>query len=441
MKFRSTHIFIFLVVLFAFGACKKEDDPILADPDSRLSEYLANSLAFLTEAPYGYKASLETVEGKTFTLFMQFDSDGRVHMLSDFADASAATVGSSSYRLKALQRPSLIFDTYNYISIFADPQGSVNGGTNGQGLKGDNDYSFVKFSGDTVSLLGNKNASALTLIRASEDEKDGFIAGQLRTSREVLHSYLQSNSNLYIADGTNKVAFAVDANNRTVTLSRLEEDGITISSVTSSFAYTQQGITPAQLTFNGAPVEAIAWQASTSRYTMQTNGSSYVVESNPTPVFPLYLQFGFNKTYSTIGTTTNSLPAGVNSAFNDVWSTVNANFTSTNRAIRYMEFKIISETQATLSVFYSSGTSNFVADMSFTYSLQQNLLTLTSPRRDYSNGNWTTRLAQLRVLEEYILKGPFVLDWVDSSSPTVTVPLGGLRQQSDSQSFLYGFLK
>ncbi len=441
MKIRNTSIFIFLAALLSFSACKKEDDPILQDPDSRLSEYLASSLAFLTEAPHGYKASLETVDGKTFALFMQFDSEGRVHMLSDFTDAASGTLGSSSYRLKALQRPSLLFDTYNYISVFADPQNSVNGGTNGQGLKGDNDFSFVKFSGDTVVLQGNKNASILTLIRANETEEEAFIGGQLQTSRENLRAFLQSNSNLYVANGADKVAFAIDVNNRTVTLSKLEADGTTISSVSSSFAYSPEGIVPAQLTINNASVQAIAWNANTNSYTMRTNGSTSAVESNPTPVFPLYLQFGFNKTYSTIGTTTNSLPAGVSSVFNEVWSTLNANFTSTNRAIRYMEFKIISETQATLSVYYSSGTSNFVADMSFNYSLQQNLLTLSNARRDYSNGNWTTRLAQLRVLEEYILKGPFLLDWIDSSSSAVTVPLGGIRLQSDSQSFLYGFLK
>ncbi len=83
----------------------------------------------------------------------------------------------------------------------------------------------------------------------------------------------------------------------------------------------------------------------------------------------------------------------------------------------------------------------FGADMSFTYAINQSLMTLSNPKRDYSNSNWTARIQQLKVLEDYILKGPFILDWVSSSSAAVTSPLGGLQPQDNAQAFLYGFLK
>ncbi|TDQ77806.1 DUF4302 domain-containing protein [Sphingobacterium yanglingense] len=441
MNLRKIHSLLFVILLASFFACKKEDDPILDDPDSRLNTYLENSLQTLTEAPYGYKATLFTKAEKTFAFFMQFDKDGRVSMLSDFDGNSAVKLQSSTYRLKALQRPSVIFDTYNYISMLADPQGSVNGGTNGQGLFGDNDYSFLKFSGDSVGLIGNKNTSQLLLIKATEAEQKSYLEGGLGQSRQLLTTFMNSHKYPYILVDNKKIALAIDQSSRQVTLSWLEADGTTITNLSSPFFYTPEGIIAPFLELGKNYIEEIKWDNEKKTYILTVAGQQIQVQSNPTPVFPLVLQFGFKKTYSIIGTNNNTLPDGVNSTFNNLWKTVNTNFTSSGRTIRYIEFKLISENQATLTVYYSSGTTNYIADMSFTYTINQNLLKLTDPKRDFSNGNWTSRLAQLSVLEDYILKGPFVLDWVSSSSSKVTEPLGGLSPQSNAADFFYGYLK
>lgn len=440
MNFRKIHS-LFFVIFFSLLGCSKESDPVLEDPDSRLNKYLSERLETLTDAPYGFKANLSTSLEKSFSLYIQFDKNGRVSMLSDFDDRSAVELQTSSYRLKALQRPSLLFDTYNYLTIFADPQGSVNGGVNGQGLKGDNDFGFVLDNADTVLLTGNKNGAILHLAKATAEEQKAFLAGGLGQARQQLASFLKANSNLYLYVQEQKIALAVDTRNRMLTLSKLEADGSTISSTSSAFNYTVNGVEAVALKLGADFVEKITWDNTKKAYMAQVGEKLLEVMVSSTPVFPLYLQFGFNKTYKVIGTTTNSLPAGVNSSFNQLWTTLNSNFTGTNRVIRSMEFKLISDTQATLSINYSSGTSNYVADMSFTYAINQSLMTLSNPKRDYSNSNWTARILQLKVLEDYILKGPFVLDWVSSSSAAVTSPLGGLQPQDNAQAFLYGFLK
>lgn len=441
MNLSKINNLFFFVILFSLLGCSKESNPVLEDPDSRLNAYLEERLASLTDAPYGFKANVFTGTKKSFFLYIKFDKNGRVSMLSDFDDQSATVLQSSSYRLKALQRPSLLFDTYNYLTVFADPQGSVNGGINGQGLKGDNDFSFVPSNGEDIMLIGNKNASELHLAKATEAEQKALLAGGLEQSRKQLTAFLKVNPYYFFLVQGEKLALVVDPKNREVRLSKLEADGITISNSASPFHYTSNGLIPFDLKIEEDKVEEITWDAAKKTYMVHVGNQVLEVMTTNKPVFPLHLQFGFNKTYKSIGTTSNSLPAGVNSGFKQLWSTLNTNFSSSKRELRSMEFKLISDTQATLTVNYSSGTTNYVADMSFTYSMQENVLTLTNPRRDYSNGNWTARIQQLKVLEDYILKGPFVLDWVASSSATVSSPLGGLHPQNNAQAFLYGFLK
>ena len=46
-------------------------------------------------------------------------------MFSDFDSTSAVTLQESSYRLKAEQQPTLIFDTYSYVHVLADPNEAV----------------------------------------------------------------------------------------------------------------------------------------------------------------------------------------------------------------------------------------------------------------------------------------------------------------------------
>lgn len=442
MKFRKTTLLVILATLLFHTGCKKENDPILEDPDERLNAYLQNAQQALTDVDYGYKVTLNTSEEKSYSLYMNFDEEGRVEMLSDFTDESATVPRSSSFRLKALQRPSLIFDTYNYISVFADPQGTVNGGVNGQGLRGDNDYSFLEIGKDSIRLRGNKNVSLLLLVKATQAEQEEFRTGSLLQSRQQVDVFLANQKNMFIEIGGSRVAVALNKTARTITLSKLEANGNTITDASGAFQYVTGGLhIPGQLQLGDITVQDLYWNESEKTYYVAVKGEQVKVQSSANPVFPLYLQFGYRNTYSTIATNTNALPAGVNSEFNQVWATLNANFASTNRTIRYMEFKLISEDVATLSVFYVSGTTNYVANMSFKYTFVNEVLTLSAATRDYSNANWTARLAQLRVLEDYILSGPFVLDWVSSASATETELMGGMARQSNSESFLYGYLK
>ncbi|HOZ78281.1 MAG TPA: DUF4302 domain-containing protein, partial [Ferruginibacter sp.] len=110
------------LVLLAVSSCRKVDDSSVfgQSPDQRINETLAKYQAQLSGAQYGWKGIVATNEGGNFTFYFSFNDSNRVKMLSSFDSVSATVLKESSFRLKALQQPSLLFDTYSYIHQLAD---------------------------------------------------------------------------------------------------------------------------------------------------------------------------------------------------------------------------------------------------------------------------------------------------------------------------------
>lgn len=182
----------FLIIIFiitaAISSCKKEDKSVFdKSPDERINEKLAAYQAQLSEAQDGWKGLLVTDSGRgsTHSFYFKFNSENRVVMLSDFDSLSAVTLKESSYRLKALQQPSLIFDTYSYLHVLSDPDGAVNGGAQGAGLLSDFEFYFDAASADTIKLIGRFNGSKMSLVRASKAEADAYNSGQLAAGLNI----------------------------------------------------------------------------------------------------------------------------------------------------------------------------------------------------------------------------------------------------------------
>jgi hypothetical protein len=183
-------LFLFVIVSI-FTACNKNDDHLFQQsPDERLNAAISSYQSKLTSAEYGWKA-LITVNGGNggvYSFYFKFNDQNRVMMLSDFDSASAVTKQESSFRIKAEQQPTLIFDTYSYVHILADPnentidvQAVVNPGPVGAGLLSDFEFFFdsAKVQSDSMVLIGKVNHSVLKLTKATKTEADGFNTGQL----------------------------------------------------------------------------------------------------------------------------------------------------------------------------------------------------------------------------------------------------------------------
>ncbi|SFW83779.1 DUF4302 domain-containing protein [Chitinophaga sancti] len=171
-------LYILLTALL-FAACKKEDDNVFKkSPDERLNEVLSTYSTALTSAPYGWKALVYPSGFPTlpFSFYFKFDTANRVRMYSDWDTSTLTNARESSYRLKALQQPCLLFDTYSYIHILCDPDASVNGGYYGSGLLSDFEFILdgMSSNGDTIKLTGRQHASKAVLVKATSKEAQDY---------------------------------------------------------------------------------------------------------------------------------------------------------------------------------------------------------------------------------------------------------------------------
>lgn len=270
-----------LLLLTGLWSCKEDEGVFEQTADERLNQTLSAYQKELAEAPYGWKGIIYPGGGGVYSFYFKFNDKNRVVMYSDFAPESAATAKESSYRLKAMQTPSLIFDTYSYLHVLADPDGRVNGGNDGEGLKSDYEFSFEKDTLNTgrITLTGTKNQSKLVLIKATQEEATAYGNGGL--AKSLLFSNISKYLTYFkrVTVGAVTYEIAVNQNARTITLNWL--DGTTLKSFTTEYYYSSTGvafITPfvnGSQTING--FTDLAWDATKLSLGVTAAGSKVTI--------------------------------------------------------------------------------------------------------------------------------------------------------------------
>ncbi len=192
----------FCGLLILAASCKKVDNSSVfsQSADQRINAALAKQQSKLSGAQYGWKAVVRTNAGGNFTFYFSFNDSNRVKMLSSFDSTTATTIKESSFRLKALQQPSLLFDTYSYIHLLADPNPATAGGEAGAGLQADFEFYFdeANSTDDVIELVGRFNGTKTTLTRATQAERDAFVNGELAAGlaiNKILNYYKRFNVN------------------------------------------------------------------------------------------------------------------------------------------------------------------------------------------------------------------------------------------------------
>jgi len=244
--------YLLLMVVAGLWSCKSEDSVFEQTADERLNASLASYQKQLVDAQYGWKGAIYPATGGVYSFYFKFNDQNRVVMYSDFDKTSAVTAKESSYRLKAIQSPSLLFDTYSYIHVLADPDGSINGGNYGEGLKSDFEFSFNPDTLNTanITLTGLKNATKLILTKATQEESVAYGNGGLGKS------LLFSNIDLYqtyfkrITVGGVTYDLNVNTEDRTITFTWLE--GTVRKTFTTSYYYGSLGVTFVTPLVNGS---------------------------------------------------------------------------------------------------------------------------------------------------------------------------------------------
>ncbi|MDO7744919.1 MAG: DUF4302 domain-containing protein [Pedobacter sp.] len=287
-----------LLSLTIFSGCKKDNDNLIdgKKPEERVTESLSQYGERLTGSPYGWKAYLYTDEGVGggYSFYLNFNKENRVTMLADLGYDESQISEESSYRLKANQVPSLLFDTYNYMHILADPDPDIYGGVSGFGLYSDFEFSFDEVVGDTVKLTGKLLKSQLVLVKATKAEQDSYNAKGLYNTLAGVVDYVTSFPYYYIILGDdNKLQTNFDINTKVFTLTWNDNGVVTTTSI--PFSFTLTGILLKDpVIYKGKSITDFTYDPETGGLYTTVGGVKVVVSTTATPILPLHTLIGIN---------------------------------------------------------------------------------------------------------------------------------------------------
>ncbi|HWV30322.1 MAG TPA: DUF4302 domain-containing protein [Dyadobacter sp.] len=282
----------FLYLLFlttAFFSCENKDDTVFEESaDVRLNAALASYEKQLVEAPYGWNAVIYPGGGGSYGFYFKFDDKNRVTMYSDFSDASAAKSKESSYRLKAMQTPSLIFDTYSYLHVLADPDEEVNGGERGEGLLSDFEFSIYgdSVTADRMAFVGRKNQSRLVLTKATQAQATAYGNGDL--AKAIVFNNIAKYIPYFkrVTLGANTYEITVNQRSRTLSLTWL--NGNVPKTFSTKYYFTPTGVAFVSPLINGSQTITgfgnITWNANSTQLSFSGGGASGVVVSAIKPI-------------------------------------------------------------------------------------------------------------------------------------------------------------
>jgi hypothetical protein len=291
--------FIYIIFLLAaFASCKKDDSTAFEKtPDERINETLTNYQTMLSGAQYGWRGVVYPAAGGAYGFYFKFNDANRVVMYSDFDSASAVTARESSYRLKALQQPSLIFDTYSYLHLLSDPnentitvQKNVNGyrgGTLGQGLQSDFEYAIDTATADSIRLTGRQHGTKAVLIKATQQEATAYNNGQLATPLLQLQNI---NKILYyfkrLSIGGKVYDVSINDNNKTIAFTWVSNGNV--NTFTTTYYYTPDGIIFSTPFNDGSETmtgfTGIIWNENTATFSVTTNNKAGTIAGVNTPI-------------------------------------------------------------------------------------------------------------------------------------------------------------
>lgn len=278
-----------LVGLLVLLSCRKDvSDGSGPSPDDRLNELLRTYQEALVNAEYGWKALVYPggADGGVFLFYFKFNDSNRVEMFADIDSTTAITAMESSYRLKALQQPSLLFDTYSYLHILSDPDAANSGGAYGQGLKSDFEFAIERLSGDTMQLKGRVNGTNAILVKATAKEAGDFYDQQYNNRLfDNIDKYIHYFKKLVI--GIREYEMNVNVETHAVKFTWVNNTGI-LETFTTGFYHTVDGValSPA-FRVDGNNIAALTnmhWDSTKRHLTFQVNGTGADIQGKEQPL-------------------------------------------------------------------------------------------------------------------------------------------------------------
>ncbi len=369
---------LFLALLFS-GCSKKTEELFEESSDARVARHLAKFKKALMDSPgwklFVYPQGLENqnIEVGGLTYYVSFPDSNRTVMVADFVSSMALVPRESSYRLKALQRPSLIFDTYSYIHVAADPDEIVSSSPTGMGGYGwgtDYEFSFKNEEpSDTILLEGNFNNSKALLIKVSQEEINEAFSGRLAYIVDATTAYSNDNAFLYFNSTSNqRIGVSLNLFLYRINFSYLD-DGQFVT-VSAPFSHTLEGLhLKNSITIGGYTFQDLIWDEATEVYYINTSSGRVNIINASEPLFPLAAVLG--KSITTITIPTVALP-GQSPVYADVYAEIkdSLKLSGYNLDLDRMSYIFDEESGSmALQVFVTRDGSTFLIQYVFAYVL------------------------------------------------------------------------
>lgn len=433
-------ILIYIVGLFLLAGCEKEkvDLTFGEKPEERMSERLNELRGMLTSAENGWKAHLTTGAKGGYGFYFDFEDAKNVKMLSDLTAATSTSANTSTYRVIWAMNASLVFDTFNYLTMLQEPSGNY-GGTAPNGYQSDIEFEYVKNSGDSIYMRGKRYKQPLILTKATAAEKVAYNDGSYKTSIDKTTAVYQSYSNPYIevdlAGVKTRIALTLSNTSKTIDFGSVDASNKAIIN-TSKFAFNLTGF---DILSGGLHRDVLFTRGEVEGNNLSvydSNGTKYPVMSTNMPILPIDVMFNYSGAFNGMAINGLTLPPGINSSFNATWTALTNFHASNNMRTVSLTFKLTSARVATLDVRFTNGSTVYSAAADYNYTLVDGTLTLTSPIS--TNGNWNNGWVSLAV-RNYFDKGVFKLTYLTSSDPNAGT-IGGLIKSNDETAIFYGKL-
>ncbi|MDH7464328.1 DUF4302 domain-containing protein [Chitinophagaceae bacterium 26-R-25] len=420
-----------VVALMLLSGCKKDYDKSVFEqlPQERTAEMLKDYKTILTSAPYGWQAYVYPGSGNLASTFLfKFDSTNRVVTSCDLAGSTITTPVESSYSLRALQMTTLVFDTYSYLHLLADPDPNVIGGTSGQGLYSDYEFYFMKVSDnkDTIWMEGAQKGMPLTLVKVTDDNRGDVEQGfdqdggkKMADMQTRIQSYLPRAMffNMKMQDGKQ---MSLSYAGGSVMYFRYQNDttGKLVNQGTL-FSYTAKGIHFRDtIWYKKYPFTDLIWNQGTNNG-FYIDGIYNNSQISNTPDFPLSSLFGngFTGLFQPAGYPDQSA-AAISASYKDLIKTINDSVNGRGYTFREMDYLFSpSKKEMTIYVSLGKGGQAFYGTYTYNFALANDGKTYTFTYQKQDPGGENLRYAMNPVLK-YFETGSkqLTLDYYQSDS-------------------------
>jgi hypothetical protein len=426
MMKKNLLIYVLFAIALTTGCTKKTDLVFPESADVRLEKAVQAYHGALMQAPgwklfvYPHGLQSQNIEVGGLTYYVTFNDSNRVNMVSDFTIDMAATPKESSYRIKANQRPSLIFDTYSYIHVAADPDPEVSfspTGAGGFGWGTDFDFSFTQAEpGDTLFLKGNFNSSDAIMLPATQEEIQAAFNGQLANIVQAT-SDISSNNTFLFFPGTDNGKIGVSFNLFLYRINFTYLDNGSLVTVNAPFSHTTYGLhLKDPVNVGGYTFQDLFYDQATDRYYINASTKVFITNSS-LPLFPFHNVIG--KFITTITVPTTPLP-GQSAEFADVYAQIKDNLINSPYTLELSDMDFIFDDQSkmmALQVNVLQSGVNFIAQYVFSYTINEsNIATFTLIDE---NGNANLVEGEMSPLLNYLVGDVFKLDYYTAVTPVL----------------------